>query len=126
VWSGPEGWCFGGGDAAAHLDMTQSWQYFNLAARPSCAVDQAVAQPGGSRTFPQPVARPGCSACAIEAIIAVGAHAYICVFDPTRIGPTKVDHALTNPAGPGRPHLVPGIGIEEVFVTGFEAWHSDS
>jgi N-acyl-D-aspartate/D-glutamate deacylase len=121
VWRDPRV-VFGGGDAGAHLDMTQSWQYFTSLLGPHVRDKQLLTLEEAVHFLTGRPAR--LFGLRDRGIIAEGSHADICVFDPTRIGPTKVTMRDDLPAGATR-IWCQGIGIEEVFVNGVEVVRSD-
>jgi N-acyl-D-aspartate/D-glutamate deacylase len=102
--------------------MTQSWQYFTSLLGPHVrdrhllTLEEAVHFLTGrpARLF----------GLRHRGIIADGSHADICVFDPGRIGPTKVTMRDDLPSGATR-IWCQGIGIEELFVNGIEVVRSD-
>ena len=121
VWRDPRV-VFGGGDAGAHLDMTQSWQYFTALLGPHVRDKQLLTLEEAVHFLSGRPAR--LFGLRDRGVIAEGSHADICVFDPARIGPTKVTMRDDLPAGATR-IWCQGIGIEEVFVNGIEVVRSD-
>jgi N-acyl-D-aspartate/D-glutamate deacylase len=121
VWRDPRV-VFGGGDAGAHLDMTQSWQYFTSLLGPHVRDRQLLTLEEAVHFLTGRPAR--LFGLRHRGIIADGSHADICVFDPGRIGPTKVTMRDDLPAGATR-IWCQGIGIEELFVNGIEVVRSD-
>jgi N-acyl-D-aspartate/D-glutamate deacylase len=113
---------FGGGDAGAHLDMTQSWRYFTtllglqVRERNLLTLEEAVrlitdrpARLFGLRNRGQ---------------LSVGAAADIVVFDAARVGATTATTRRDLPADAER-IWSQGQGIEHVFVNGVEIVEGD-
>ena len=121
IWRDPRV-VFGGGDAGAHLDMTQSWQYFTALLGPHVRDRQLLPLEEAVHLLTQRPAR--LFGIRDRGVIAEGAHADICIFDAERIGPTKVTMRHDLPAGASR-IWCQGIGIEHVFVNGVEIVRSD-
>jgi N-acyl-D-aspartate/D-glutamate deacylase len=122
VWRDPRV-VFGGGDAGAHLDMTQSWQYFTSLLGPHVRDKGLLTLEEGVHFLTGRPAR--LFGLRGRGTLAVGAHADICVFDPGRIGPTKVTMRDDLPAGASR-IWCQGVGVERVYVNGVEVVRSDT
>jgi N-acyl-D-aspartate/D-glutamate deacylase len=122
VWRDPRV-VFGGGDAGAHLDMTQSWQYFTALLGPHVRDRQLL---GLEEAVHFITGRPArLFGLRDRGTLAPGTHADICVFDPARIGPTKASMRDDLPAGASR-IWCQGVGIEHLYVNGVEVVRGDA
>jgi N-acyl-D-aspartate/D-glutamate deacylase len=112
----------GGGDAGAHLDMTQSWRYFTtllgtqVRSRGLLPLETAI-----HLLTDRPARLFGLKG---RGRVSVGARADLVLFDLRRVGATEPVMRPDLPGGASR-LWSQGIGIEHVLVNGITVVHKD-
>ena len=121
VWRDPRV-VFGGGDAGAHLDMSQSWRYFMTLLGEHVREHQRLSLEEAVHLITLRPAR--LFGLRDRGRIGLDSVADLTIFDPARVGSGALSMRTDLPGGAARiwSH---GIGLAHVFVGGVEVVHDD-